>query len=165
MEIEEILETYIAGMSQLHTIQCDMRDLANTRLQELIDFEEKLSEKGNEALKQNIYNHWLVIRNPYTGKQEKIVPSKRSVKDLKLSLFRHKNKQYQWLLAEAYELFEDCLEMLYAYAGYKNTDLWPLQDFGAVKFSELDSKKYHITIQALIDAKSSWLRSVCQAIE
>lgn len=54
----------------------------------------------------------------------------------------HKNKQYQWLLSEAYEEFEDCLERLYAYAGYTDNNFWPLRDFGNISLNELSQKPY-----------------------
>lgn len=142
MEIKEILDSYITGMSQLHIIQCDMRDLASNRMQKLNELSENLAKSNSSLIGENIDNNWLVARNPYTGKQEKLVPSKRTLEELMLAAHLHKNKQYQWLLAESYELFEDCLESLYAYVGYKNTEFWPLKDFGGIKLSELRFKDY-----------------------
>jgi hypothetical protein len=45
---------------------------------------------------------------------------KLSIEDRYLHIFIHKNKQYQWLLAEAYEEYEDYLENIYAYYGKVN---------------------------------------------
>ena len=42
----------------------------------------------------------------------------RRLEDQKRAVWRHKNKQYQWLLAEAYELFEDFIESAYGFAGF-----------------------------------------------
>jgi len=142
MEVEEILDGFVSNMSRLHILQCDMRDLASSRLQRLYEYKEKTIENGHAASDESIDNNWLVARNPYSGKREKLVPSRRSVDELMLASHVHKNKQYMWLLAEAYEIFEDSLESLYAYVGYRNTDFWPLRDFGGIKLSELRSKEY-----------------------
>lgn len=51
------------------------------------------------------------------------------------------NRQYQWLLAEAYEAFEDFLERLYAYCGYVDNDFWTTKSFkgkSADEISRLD---------------------------
>lgn len=40
------------------------------------------------------------------------------------------NRQYQWLLAEAYEAFENYLINLYAYSGYLDNDFWEEREFG-----------------------------------
>jgi hypothetical protein len=67
---------------------------------------------------------------------------KRSLEDRYLHVLLHKNKQYQWLLAEAYEEFEDYLENIYAYYGGINNAFWPLQDYGNISLSELGNKDY-----------------------
>lgn len=66
----------------------------------------------------------------------------RSLEDKKRAVYRHKNKQYQWLLSEAYELFEDFIETTYAYAGYTDRSFWPLKDFGNVSLAELEEKDF-----------------------
>lgn len=54
----------------------------------------------------------------------------------------HKNKQYQWLLAEAFEEFEDFIENIYAYIGFKDNNLWLLSDFGNITLDILKTKDY-----------------------
>lgn len=76
----------------------------------------------------------------------------------------HKNKQYQWFLAEAYEKYEDFLEKIYANIGYTNTDSWPLQDFGNITLSEVKNKDYNWFLGRVKDKKGkpasirNWLR-------
>jgi hypothetical protein len=57
-------------------------------------------------------------------------------RDMLLSV---KNRRYQWLLAEAYEFFEDAIEKLYAAAGYLDRDFWPLSDFGHERLSTMEN--------------------------
>ena len=54
----------------------------------------------------------------------------------------HKNRQYGWLLVEAYEEFEDFLERIYAHIGKTDRNAWHLEDFGRAKLPELDEKPY-----------------------
>lgn len=60
-----------------------------------------------------------------------------SIRDQVLSLKVRTNRQYQWLLAEAYEHFEDFLEYAYAAAALIDRGFWPLRDYGTFKSSDL----------------------------
>lgn len=48
-----------------------------------------------------------------------------------------RNRQYQWLLVEAYEAFEGYLKKLYANIGYFDNDFWEQKDFGKISISEI----------------------------
>lgn len=52
----------------------------------------------------------------------------------------HFNKQMQCLLVEAYELYEDFLETLYATMGYLDNDFWNASDFGEIQLNDIVKK-------------------------
>ena len=58
------------------------------------------------------------------------------------TVYKYKNKQYGWLLAEAYEEFEDFLERIYSHIGLNNRNSWHLEDFGRAKLPDLDDKPF-----------------------
>ena len=70
---------------------------------------------------------------------------KSTIEDRRLSVILHKNKQYQWLLSEAYEEFEDFIEAAYAYAGYADNNFWPLKDYGNISLQDLQNKEFQST--------------------
>jgi len=86
--------------------------------------------------------HNMAFRSAKDGERIVFGQKKLSVEDHKLSVFLHKNKQYQWLLSEAYEEFEDCLKYLYAYAGSIDINFWPLADYGNISLNELPKKPF-----------------------
>lgn len=47
------------------------------------------------------------------------------------------NRQYQWLLAEAYEAFEAYLIKLYAYCGYSEKSFWKDENFKGIATEEI----------------------------
>ena len=53
------------------------------------------------------------IYSPYTGELRPYSIKKLTIKDTAKLVHLHKNKQYQWLLVEAYELFEDFIVSTY----------------------------------------------------
>lgn len=63
------------------------------------------------------------------------------------SLVSRTNRQYQWLLVEAYELFEDFLEHAYAAAAMSNKDLWPLRDYGPITVEALDTVTFEFLLE------------------
>lgn len=51
-------------------------------------------------------------------------------------LLQH-NRQYQWLLVEAYEAFEDYFQKLYAYSGYLDNGFWSNKNFKGMSANEI----------------------------
>jgi hypothetical protein len=117
------------------------RKTANKELR-LIREEIKSTEMNNvpEILSSSFYN--ITFRDAETGNHLSCAQSKASVKQRYLNAYLHKNKQYQWLLSEAYEEYEDFIEGAYAYCGMKDISFWPLRDYGHITFSELKTKDF-----------------------
>lgn len=66
-----------------------------------------------------------------------------STHDEKISDLVHRhNRQLQWLLADAYEVFELFLREIYACAGYNDNSLWSMSDFGDEPASVVKNKDY-----------------------
>ncbi len=87
--------------------------------------------------------HNMSFRNAKTGDAIFYGFKELSIEDRYLHVLLHKNKQYQWLLAEAYEEFEDYIENAYAYYGSINNSFWPLRDYGNIFLSELKNKDFY----------------------
>lgn len=128
-------------MMQLHLYQRATKELAKKELENLYKYQKSLGQTP-ELEKFSYSNHKMAFRRAIDGKHIFFGRTKLSIKNHQLSVILHKNKQYQWLLLEAYEEFEDCLEKLYAYAGYVDHNFWPLKDFGNISLNELTHKPF-----------------------
>ena len=62
---------------------------------------------------------------------------------------RQKNRQYGWLLVEAYEEFEDFLERIYAWLGKHDWQAWRLGEFGNVRHAELSLQPFSWYLEAV----------------
>jgi len=142
MNLDEIFESYSNKMTQLSLYQRAMKDIAKKELEKLTEYEKSL-EKHPELKVHPLSMHNMSFRIAANGEHFFYGHKKISVKDKRLSVLLHKNKQYQWLLSEAYEEFEDCVERLYAYAGFDNNDFWPLKDYGSISLSEIKNKDFN----------------------
>lgn len=136
MNIRDIFALYSERMTQIHLYQRAMQAIAKKELEELYKYEKSIESHPDLNDLSSSY-HNMFFRTAKDGAHRFFGSKKHTVEDRKLSVVLHKNKQYQWLLAEAYEEFKDFLENAYAFAGYKDNNFWPLNDFGSISLSEL----------------------------
>lgn len=140
MSLDEIFESYSNKMTQLSLYQRAVKGIAEKELKKIIEYEKSLKKypelKGGSM-------HSMTFRSAEYGERIFYGYKEISLKDKHISILLHKNKQYQWLLSEAYEEFEDCIERLYAYAGFTNLDYWALEDFGSISLCEIKNKNFN----------------------
>lgn len=141
MDLSMILESFYSKMTKIYLYQRAMKDIAKKEFEAIERFEKAVEEKPKlkdlSMSYQNMFFHRADDGEIVFFGQEKL-----SIEDKRLSIILHKNKQYQWLLAEAYEEFEDCLIHLYAYAGYSDHKFWLMRDFGDIRLDELPGKSF-----------------------
>jgi hypothetical protein len=127
MEIVKIFARYTNAVSQIYLYQSAVKTNAKKELEQLVMYERSLEEipelKGVPLSAHNMF--FLSAEN---GKPYFFAYKESSIKDKKKAVVLHKNKQYQWLLAEVYELFEDFIKEADALAGYKDKNFWNLTD-------------------------------------
>lgn len=141
MNIADIFKSYTDQVSQIYLYQRAVKDNAKKEFEQLVQYEKNYEK--NPALKDvPLSTHNLFFR-PARGDTPYFFDHKKSsLEDKKIAVVLHKNKQYHWLLAEAYESFEDFIEAAYAYAGYMDNNFWPMNDFGKISLSEIKGKSF-----------------------
>lgn len=140
MEIAHIFKNYTDQVSQIYLYKSAVKSNARIEFERLIQYEESFenAESGDVVMSMhNLFFRTAKGKTPYFFDHKK-----SSLEDKKIAVLLHKNKQYHWLLAEAYEAFEDFIEEAYAFAGYKDKNFWPLSDFGNISLAELDGKDF-----------------------
>ena len=126
MNIQEILSQYTEAVALLHLYQRAVKANATKELAELDRYAKALeNHSGLEELTTSVHN--FIFRSAHDGGHRVFAHKKMSLEERATQVFYHKNKQYQWLLSEAYELFADFIEDAYAYAGYIDNNFWPLR--------------------------------------
>ena len=141
MNIQEIFSRYTEAVAQLHLYQRAVKANAAKELVELDRYAKALEDHPDlKELPASVDN--MIFRSARDGEHRVFAHKKTSFQEKVSRIFYHKNKQYQWLLSEAYELFADFVEDAYAYAGHIDNDFWPLSDFGSISLSELKAKDF-----------------------
>jgi hypothetical protein len=141
MNIQEIFSRYTEAVAQLHLYQRAVKANAAKELVELDRYAKTLENHPDLKELPNSVNN-MIFRHARDGGPRVFAHKKTSLEEKATQVFYHKNKQYQWLLSEAYELFADFVEDAYAYAGYVDNNFWPLSDFGSITLSELRTKDF-----------------------
>lgn len=141
MQLAEILDKLSQKLADITIYQRAAQDLAQKELTYLSEQKDIRANQDNVD-SYILSTHVMHFRNARTGVSKKYSYRDLSIKDRAQQVFTHKNKQYSWLLAEAYEEFEDFLEAIYAYVGFNNNDFWLMSDFGNIKISDIKNKEY-----------------------
>lgn len=141
MDLIKIYDAYSNKMTQIYLYQRAMKEIAKKELEKISEYEKALEERPELKDYSHSY-HKMVFRRATDGNFIFFGRKILSIDDRRLSVVLHKNKQYQWLLSESYEEFEDCLEKLYAFAGYVDNNFWPLKDFGNISLNELADRPF-----------------------
>lgn len=131
--------------NEVATIQHYQRLSANVAKQTIADLQARdrdlagLAPEDRELLGSSI--DLFSFYNPYTGTIHPYSHSRLTHKETARLVHLHKNKQYQWLLVEAYELFEDYVVSLYELVrrDHKHFRL-SKDDDGLMPLSELKKK-------------------------
>lgn len=74
---------------------------------------------------------------------EKMISDLRVEKTLEQTsddIFFHYNKQMQWFLVDAYEMYEKFIDKLYAVMGYLDNNFWDASDFGEIQLNDISNK-------------------------
>lgn len=109
-------------------------------------YEKYLAEIEEHEKKHSDIDFYSSARPVYfdiLNKHEKIISDLRVDKSLEQTskdIFFHYNKQMQWFLVEAYEMYEKFIEQLYAIMGYLDNNFWNVSDFGEVQLSDILNK-------------------------
>ena len=148
MEISEILGLLQGRLVGIQIYRNIVKDVTKAELERLSEFIER-----NEATESDILQFYSMqsmhFQDLKTGELVRYGFIKSDATHQRDRVFQQKNRQYGWLLVEAYEEFEDFLERIYAHIGRTNRNAWNLEDFGRVKLSELDDKHFDWYLNAV----------------
>ncbi len=146
MNISALFEAYSSEVASVHAYISTIRREAETEFHRLV--EQKIHLQALNLPKHQIVgmgNH--VFRTASNGEYFFYDFRDYTIDSLMESLVNRTNRQYQWLLAEVYELFEDFLEKAYAAAAIINKDLWPLRDYGSITFDAIDTVNFDFLLK------------------
>ncbi|HEK2705574.1 TPA: hypothetical protein SMT67_003793 [Pseudomonas aeruginosa] len=126
MLVEEEFEKLLKKITNADVYKRVTADIFHDRQAALIRQHEQLPEWVN---KEDHGPYYFIRYSSPSTSEEVTIKTKTYKLDDQIELNTlHKLKTYQWLLAEAYEAFEDFIEIVYADCGRRGSNLWVRPD-------------------------------------
>lgn len=141
-QLEKSLKALLEEFSIIQRFQRLAEKVKNQTIKDLVERDKQLSEMSPEsqelfAQEVNIFT----IHNPYTGMVQPYSRKDYSFAQTAKQVHIHQNKQYQWLLVDAYELFEDFLVDVYRLCGANMKEFRIAEDKEFLLSSEVLKRK------------------------
>lgn len=145
--INDVFQTFLDHILTIKTYESTVRNNTEVLLKILHDKKIAIDKINSDpdiddSLKEHngIEHRYFSFPDPYTGYHHAFGHKSISIEEKKDIHFVHLNKQYQSMLVDAYEFFEDFIESIYGCAGYIDNNFWIAEDFGNITINELKSK-------------------------
>lgn len=158
MTIQEIFRNFTTAIADIEVYRESVKSATNKEYSHLLRQKDNADSSG---LIGATAFHNMFFLDATSGKPVFYGFRDITIDQAILNLIRHVNRQHQWFLAEAYELFEEFIRHAYAFMGMNNPTQWPLRDFGSIQWNEAQSKDYQWFLEqarAKRDAPLSILR-------
>jgi hypothetical protein len=143
--IEQLYNNLVDNIIRLDVMQSSIDSISK---RECYDIEKVIGYSANTS-EDKIFqsSHNPFFKSPINGEYLFIGLIKTSIEDRKKFLKHNKNRQYQWLLTEAYELYEDFLEQIYAYIAFIDPSSWPLGNYKNLFLNDLQNQDFKFFLE------------------
>lgn len=114
---------FLLNIAEVELLSRQVKSSTDKEFESMAKNHQSLIENGLEQHSSSLHN--MFFRSLTNGEaifyDHMALNYERRVKDL----INRRNKHYLWLLAEAFEYFEDLVELMYAHIGHKEPSAWP----------------------------------------
>jgi hypothetical protein len=137
MSVNSAFLSFTETMTQISLYQRAVKAQTALELKELIEQKEITTARSTLSGARSVNR--MHFYSALTGELAAFGGSIQTTDQCIQAAITHKNKQYQWLLAEAYEAFDKYLTHSYVFIGMEQFNVWPLSDYGNNRLSDLAS--------------------------
>ena len=141
MDVPNILEILRNRFVELYLYKGIIQVATDQEIKRISEYLDKCDDSsGHTSSYMSLHN--MLFRDLKTGSWVRYGFSRSTAEHHLSMIYKNKNKQYGWLLVEAYEEFECFLEGIYAHVGKTNPNAWHMEEFGRIKMSDLNHKSF-----------------------
>ena len=141
MEIDEIFDTFCLRVAEIELYRSVARDTTRPVVRRLDEIAQAEADRtGDVSLPFSVQS--MGFRDPESGEYVRYGAAVSRTEDRAQQVVRQQDRQYGWLLVEAYEEFEDFLERTYAWLGRHDWQAWRLGEFGNIWHAELSEQPF-----------------------
>jgi hypothetical protein len=117
---------FLSNIAEVDLLSRQVKSTTERELELMFKSHQSLVEKGME--RHSCAHHNMFYPSLVSGEAVFYDHMYLDFDRLVKNLFNHRNKHYLWLLAEAFEYFEDLVELIYAHIGHKEPNFWSLKE-------------------------------------
>ncbi|MDE0177038.1 MAG: hypothetical protein OXP36_00450 [Gammaproteobacteria bacterium] len=141
MQIDDIFDSFRKRITEIQLFRKVVNETTKNELERFLELAHADAETPLPGgLSHFMSNQSMSYYDPETGILRPYGFAKSRVEDRLHQVIKQKNRQYGWLLVEAYEEFEEFLKHTYAWLGMHDWRAWRLREFGNVSFAELSQQ-------------------------
>lgn len=149
MQIDEIFDTFRERVVKMELFRKVVNETTQKELARFGGLVRADADHPDDGFSHFTSSQSMAFYDPETGILTPYGFTESRAEDRVHQLVRQKNRQYGWLLVEAYEEFEDFLERTYAWLGEHDWRAWRLGEFGNVRFAELSHHPFSWYLEAV----------------
>lgn len=140
MDMDEILSMFTKSITEVELNKRAAKAIFKREVDLVRKFtKDKQEQEGNcDFYSLSSLCYW----NIRTGRLQEYELKEISLEEHIDQIILQKNRQYCWLLAEAYEAFEDYLEHVYAYIGCVDASKWVKRDLRKYSVGHAQGQSY-----------------------
>lgn len=131
---------FLSNIAEVELLSRQFRNSAYKEHESMVKTHQSLIQNGLEAHSSSLHN--MFFRSLTNGEpvfyENMTLDFDRRIRDL----INRRNKHYLWLLAEAFEYFEDLIELMYAHIGHKEPSAWPSKETKGETSDSLANKPF-----------------------
>ncbi|MCY4629041.1 MAG: hypothetical protein OXE58_15935 [Acidobacteria bacterium] len=148
MEIDEIFDTFCLRVTEIELYRSVARDTTRPVVRRLDEIAQAEADRtGDVSVPFSVQS--MGFRDPESGEYVRYGAAVSRTEDRAQQVVRQQNRQYGWLLVEAYEEFEDFLERTYAWLGRHDWQAWRLGEFGNIRHAELSEQPFRWYVETV----------------
>ena len=149
MDIDEILSNFRDRVVEMEQYRNVVKETTRQEVTRFAEFVRAEADDPEDDPPRYMSLESMGFYDPESGLYTRYGKTDSGAKDRIQQLVKHKNRQYGWLLVEAYEEFEDFLERTYAWLGKHDWRAWRLGEFGNVRHAELSRRPFSWYLEAV----------------
>jgi len=136
-----IWKDFSTAMADIVLSQRATKNFSDAQLQRINEQKELIKEHGwGEEAGHSAHNMSFI--DPRTGGRIFYGFRKLDADERMTQVILKKNREYQCLIMEAYEKFEDAIESIYALLGKSDINFWPLAEYGNKKYNDISGLSF-----------------------
>jgi hypothetical protein len=162
MRLDEIQQQFLEKMMQVEFNKITAIKIAENSLEEVRELESFVGSNPDK-IELTSTLHPYFFRKASNGDYRSYGFPEVTLASRRQYISDIKNRQFQWLLAEAYEEFENSLKKVYAYCGMNDPYFWPLEDYGNKSLDEIGQEDFEWHLERT-KAKRNAPRSILKQI-